>query len=110
MCGGFVGQDRREDTARGAIGQRLSRSTRTRGVGSREVSLGSPRPRASPQTGAIPARQYGDATAAIKLDAPDENWYNGPPYAVREEAFDEYDMEGCSLEPDADAGDERPER
>ena len=25
----------------------------------------------------------------------DESWYNGPPYAVAEEVFDEYDFEGC---------------
>ena len=28
--------------------------------------------------------------------------FNGPPYAVAEYAFDEYDQEACSLEPDAD--------
>ena len=33
---------------------------------------------------------------AIKLDAADESWYNGPPYAVAEAVFDEYDQEGCS--------------
>jgi hypothetical protein len=32
---------------------------------------------------------------AIKLDAPDSNWYNGPPYAVAEYCIDENDMEGC---------------
>jgi len=25
----------------------------------------------------------------------DESWYNGPPYAVVERVFDEYDFEGC---------------
>jgi hypothetical protein len=25
----------------------------------------------------------------------DESWYNGPPYAVAEQVFDEYDQEGC---------------
>jgi hypothetical protein len=24
-------------------------------------------------------------------------WFNGPPYAVGEDAFDEYDQEGCYL-------------
>jgi len=38
---------------------------------------------------------------AIKLDASDSSWYNGPPYAVSESVFDEYDMEGCSMEADA---------
>ncbi len=32
---------------------------------------------------------------AIRLDAPDASWYNGPPYAVAEIVFDEYDLEGC---------------
>ncbi len=39
--------------------------------------------------------------AAIKLDQDDERWYNGPPYKVAESVFDEYAMEGCSLDPDA---------
>lgn len=26
-------------------------------------------------------------------------WFNGPPYSVAESVFDEYDIEGCSLEP-----------
>lgn len=25
----------------------------------------------------------------------DASWYNGPPYAVAEYVFDEYDIEGC---------------
>jgi len=38
--------------------------------------------------------------AAIRLDHDDDpSWYNGPPYAVAEVVFDEYDMEGCTLEP-----------
>jgi hypothetical protein len=38
---------------------------------------------------------------AIRLDHEDDpSWYNGPPYAVGENAFDEYDFEGCSAEPD----------
>lgn len=32
---------------------------------------------------------------AIKLDKSDASWYNGPPYAVAEAVFDEYDMQGC---------------
>lgn len=33
---------------------------------------------------------------AIKLDRPDDpSWYNGPPYAVVEHVFDEYDFVGC---------------
>lgn len=36
---------------------------------------------------------------AIKLVAPDASWYAGPPFAVAEYVFDEYDQEGCSLDP-----------
>ncbi len=33
---------------------------------------------------------------AIPLEYPeDPSWYNGPPYAVAETVFDEYDLEGC---------------
>ena len=43
--------------------------------------------------------------AAIRLDLDhDPAWYNGPPYAVAETVFDEYDIEGCSLQPDSEAG------
>jgi hypothetical protein len=38
--------------------------------------------------------------AAIKLDMDhDPASYNGPPYAVAESVFDEYDMEGCEPAP-----------
>ena len=37
--------------------------------------------------------------AAIQLDQAAASWYNGPPYAVAEEVFDEYDQAGCSLDP-----------
>ena len=37
---------------------------------------------------------------AIKLDHDDDpRWYNGPPYAVVERVFDEYDLEGLSPAP-----------
>ncbi len=35
---------------------------------------------------------------AIKLDKDDVSWYHGPPYAVAEAVFDEYDQAGCSLD------------
>lgn len=36
---------------------------------------------------------------AIKLEHPDDpSWYNGPPYAVAETVFDEYDLDGCQLD------------
>ena len=38
--------------------------------------------------------------AAIRLDHDgDPSWYNGPPYAVAEWVFDEYDIEGLSPAP-----------
>ena len=36
---------------------------------------------------------------AIKLNQGDARNYNGPPYSIAEQVFDEYDLEGCSLEP-----------
>lgn len=32
-------------------------------------------------------------------DGRDPSWLKGPPYAVAEHVFDEYDMDGCSKEP-----------
>lgn len=43
---------------------------------------------------------------AIKLDKADKSWYNGPPYAVVESVFDEYDLAGCNLDPDEFSPDE----
>jgi hypothetical protein len=37
---------------------------------------------------------------AIRLSKDDAGWYAGPPFAVAEFVFDEYDLEGCSLDPD----------
>lgn len=36
---------------------------------------------------------------AIQLNQEDEQNYNGPPFSIPEVVFDEYDMEGCYLEP-----------
>jgi hypothetical protein len=46
---------------------------------------------------------------AIKLDKKDDpSWYDGPPYGVLEQVFDEYDMEGCNaVEPPVDNRDKR---
>jgi hypothetical protein len=39
--------------------------------------------------------------AAIRLNHDDDpSWYNGPPYAVMEAVFDEYDFEGCEPAPE----------
>jgi hypothetical protein len=32
---------------------------------------------------------------AIRLDKTDPSWYNGPPYAVAEMIFDEYELPDC---------------
>jgi len=38
--------------------------------------------------------------AAIRLNHDDDPaWYNGPPYAVGESVFDEFDIEGCERAP-----------
>jgi len=37
---------------------------------------------------------------AIPLNQQDPRNYNGPPYSILELVFDEYDMGGCSLDPD----------
>jgi hypothetical protein len=42
-------------------------------------------------------------TAILLEHDDDPSWYNGPPYAVAESVFDEYDIGGCSLEPTQDA-------
>ncbi len=34
---------------------------------------------------------------AIKLNAPDDSWYKGPPYAVEERVIDEYSLPACSF-------------
>jgi len=36
-----------------------------------------------------------------RTEAEAEGWFNGSPYAIAESVFDEYDMDGCSLEPEA---------
>jgi len=35
---------------------------------------------------------------AIRLEREDASWYAGPPFAVSEWVFDEYDLAGCSLD------------
>src|SRR5580704_9995610 len=39
--------------------------------------------------------------AAIRLNHDDDpSWYNGPPYAIVESVFDEFDMQGCEPAPE----------
>ncbi|MEZ5765884.1 MAG: hypothetical protein R3D69_17710 [Xanthobacteraceae bacterium] len=35
-----------------------------------------------------------------RQEAEQMGWFNGPPYGVLEMVFDEYDLEGCLLEPE----------
>ena len=44
---------------------------------------------------------------AIRLNAPDASWYNGPPYAVAECVIDEDALAACSLQPPDEVDDER---
>ncbi len=37
-----------------------------------------------------------------QAEAEAEGWFKGPPYAVAETVFDEYDIEACSPQPDAE--------
>jgi hypothetical protein len=39
-----------------------------------------------------------------RAEAEAEGWFNGPPYAVVESVFDEYDLEGCSPQPEQTPG------
>jgi hypothetical protein len=47
---------------------------------------------------------------AIQLDKEDPSWYAGPPYAVAECVLGEYDLGGCSLDPEDFAAHEQPDR
>lgn len=47
------------------------------------------------EVGGIPAQPHRILTRA---EAEAQRWFNGPPYAVLESVFDEYDFEGCSLD------------
>ncbi len=40
-------------------------------------------------------------------EAEAEGWFNGPPYAVAETVFDEDGMEGCAIEPGAEAEEDK---
>lgn len=35
-------------------------------------------------------------TSTIVTD--DQSWFDGPPYAVAEQVFDEFDLDGCNLD------------
>lgn len=42
----------------------------------------------------------GKGTITSETVSNDESWFNGPPYAVAENIFDEYSIAGCYLESD----------
>ncbi len=44
--------------------------------------------------------QPGDPHREVRSIPDDPKWIDGPPYAVPELVFDEYDMQGCSVTPD----------
>lgn len=46
------------------------------------------------------APHIGAAPVQERQTSSDSSWFNGPPYAVAEEVFDEDDIEACSLEGD----------
>lgn len=39
-----------------------------------------------------------NTTTEIVTDDP--SWFDGPPYAVAEQVFDEFDFDGCSFDPE----------
>jgi hypothetical protein len=49
----------------------------------------------------------GDAPGARRILTQDEaeadSWFNGPPYAVAEDVFDEDDLKGCTWAPMSDS-------
>lgn len=53
----------------------------------------------------IEQQSEGETTYGVRTDAEAEadGWFRGPPYPVAETVFDEDDLEGCSLERDADS-------
>jgi hypothetical protein len=48
----------------------------------------------------VVASSGGAVTSRVMTSDP--SWLNGPPYAVPELVFDECDIEGCALTPEAD--------
>jgi len=46
------------------------------------------------------AKIDGERKETRSLTDDDPSWFNGPPYAVVESVFDEYDFGGCSTTPE----------
>ena len=52
----------------------------------------------------VSRRQSHSRLGAEKADS--EGWFKGPPYAVTESVFDEYDQKGCSTEEESSTSEE----
>ncbi len=46
----------------------------------------------------------GKGNATSEMISNDESWFNGPPFAVAEDVFDEHSIVGCHLESDSFSG------
>lgn len=51
----------------------------------------------------VPDERPGNLPREVRSVTDDPKWLAGPPYAVAESVFDEYDMQGCSITADAEA-------
>lgn len=43
-------------------------------------------------------KQNATSEPTIEIITDDSSWFNGPPYAVAEHVFNEFDLGGCSLD------------
>lgn len=48
----------------------------------------------------MPGERPGEPRDVRRSISEDPTWLTGPPYAISESVFDEYDMQGCSLSAD----------
>lgn len=48
-------------------------------------------------------KQVDESVREIPAITSDSEWLHGPPYALAESVFDEYDMKGCSLTAEIEA-------
>ena len=51
----------------------------------------------------VPGRKPGAPGREVRSITDDPSWHTGPPYAVEECVFDEYDMPGCSTSAEVEA-------
>ena len=50
----------------------------------------------------MPVEGPEDSSREVRSITSDPQWFAGPPYAVAESVFDEYDVEACSLTADVE--------